>query len=227
MLMILSACNGVMDGIYDETPEAKEHEIIVDASDGNTWSRWHYISFAEGGKVDARDIPTAETEAFDSDGSGIYTYEFKVMGMGPDTPVLHSKYPTEKQQDPDEWDIAVHLGCVRTNGGAVYETDLTSLDAVANSAVYALMPFTEDEWSDSDVWVDKTRMTSRLIGCQRIKINKVLSKWLELDLPNMPPPIYIHKDNVYILRLKNGTYAALRLKSQQGFVLTIEYRYPL
>ncbi|MBO5614302.1 MAG: HmuY family protein [Prevotella sp.] len=236
MLMALSACNGVMDGIYDEAPKPAEGEIYVDAT---SWTEWHYIKFTVTSpndqtttpQISTFNIPTTPTAEFDADGRGIYTYWYDVFGEGISKRELRDKYPTEAQPEPENWDIAVHRNNVRTNGGAVYQTSLTDINSVGTSAMYATLPFVEDEWNETDVWAVNTQMVQGLIGNQRIKINTELSKWLTMDIPPMPPR-FNYNGNVFILRLKDGTYAALRLKnyktpSNLNCGLTIEYKYPL
>lgn len=228
MLMALSACNGVMDGIYDDAPTAAEGEIYVDAT---SWTKWHYIRFNDNSLVGSYDVPTAPVESFDADQTGIYTYWYDVFGEGISKHEFRSSYPTARQPEPDHWDIAVHRNNVRTNGGAVYQTSLTDLSQVASGATYAALPFVEDTWDQTNVWVVQDQMLQGMIGNQRIKINTELSKWLTMDIPPMPPR-FNYNGNVFIIRLKDGTYAALRLKNYKtptnlNCGLTIEYKYPL
>ena len=233
MLMMLSACNGVIDGIYDDAPVPASGDIYVDAT---SWTKWHYVKFNEAMVQGAQctvtyDIPTEEVGEFDEDGTGIYTYWYDVFGEGMEHREFRGSYPTERQPEPEQWDIAVHRNNVRTNGGAVYQTSLTSLDDVATGSVYSIMPFVEDEWSETDVWTVNDQMLQGIVGSQKIKINKELGKWLTMDIPPMPPA-FTHNGNVFILRLKDGTYAALRLKNYltpngAKCGLTIEYKYPL
>ncbi|MBO7051210.1 MAG: HmuY family protein [Prevotella sp.] len=241
-MVLLSACNGIMDGIYDEAPQAAEGEIYVDAT---SWTEWHYIKFAvslqftatspndqaTNSQISTYDIPTTPTAEFDADGTGIYNYWYDVFGEGISKRELRSSYPTERQPEPEEWDIAVHRNNVRTNGGAVYQTNITDINAIGSSTSYATLPFVEDEWNETDVWTVNSQMLSGVVGNQRIKINTELSKWLTMEIPPMPPT-FVYNGNVFIVRLKDGTYAALRLKNYKttdgrNCGLTIEYRYPL
>lgn len=242
LIVLLSACNGIMDGIYDEAPQAAEGEIYVDAT---SWTEWHYIKFAvslqftatspndqaTNSQISTYDIPTTPTAEFDADGTGIYNYWYDVFGEGISKRELRSSYPTERQPEPEEWDIAVHRNNVRTNGGAVYQTNITDINAIGSSTSYATLPFVEDEWNETDVWTVNSQMLSGVVGNQRIKINTELSKWLTMEIPPMPPT-FVYNGNVFIVRLKDGTYAALRLKNYKttdgrNCGLTIEYRYPL
>ena len=200
MLMALSACNGVMDGIYDDAPAPATGDIYVDAT---SWTEWHYIKFNSSqlnSQLSTFNIPTTPTEEFDADGTGIYNYWYDVYGEGINKRELRSKYPTERQPEPDDWDIAVHRNNVRTNGGAVYQTSLTDISAVGAATLYSAMPFIEDEWNETDVWTVNSQMLSGIVGNQRIKVNTELSKWLTMDIPPMPPS-FNYNGNVFILRL--------------------------
>ena len=58
----------------------------------------------------------------------------------------------------------------------------------------------------------------------------VLSRWVTMDF-STPPPVYSASQRVYVLRMKDGTHAALRLVSYmsdrgtKGY-LTIDVKYP-
>jgi hypothetical protein len=61
--------------------------------------------------------------------------------------------------------------------------------------------------------------------------NEVLSQWLDVDTSNMPPS-YTLSGKIYILRLADGTKAALKLENYmnesavKGY-MTIRYMYPI
>lgn len=237
--MLLTACNGVFEDIYDEPPTPASGDLYVDASD---WTQWHYLDVHALHTAKMKDeqpaqtwqtlhVPADDIGTFDADGSGIYTYWYDVFGEGLARHELRSKYATARQPEPDQWDIAVHRNNVRTNGGAVFETTLTDLREVGTAITYAAQPFVGDEWNETDVWVVRDKMLSGLIGNQRIQVNSVLSRWLEVTLPPIPPA-FSHNPHVFIVRFSDGTYAALRLKSHLSpqnvkCCLTIEYKYPL
>ena len=68
------------------------------------------------------------------------------------------------------------------------------------------------------------------VPSQGIAINKVLSSWLSMEIPPMPPSFSLN-NHVFILRLKDGTYAAIQLEnylSPKGVKcwMTINYKYP-
>lgn len=246
IMMMLTACNGILGGLYDEDNGGNTYEndvtsvhgtLYVDAS---SWTDWYYIdlhaihdSIVKGAEPNLTfelwPIPTEEIAAFDQEGSGIYTYWYDIFGEGIKKREFRSCYPTEKQSEPDQWDIAVHRNNVRTNGGAVAETGTTDMTDVEALAPYQA-DMTEDEVNETDVWTVSSQMVQSLIGNQRIKVNTVLSRWLTTEIPPMPPA-FIQNDHVFLLRMKDNTYAALRLLNYVSptavkCCLTIEYKYP-
>lgn len=247
IIMMLTACNGIMGGLYDEDNGGNTYDndavsvhgtLYVDAS---SWTDWYYIdlhairdSIVKGAEPNLTfepwPIPTEETAAFDQEGSGIYTYWYDIFGEGVTKREYRSSYPTAKQPEPEQWDIAVHRNNVRTNGGAAAETNGTDM-----TDDKALTPYTTDmtgdEVNESDVWTISEKMIQSLIGNQRIKVNPVLSRWLTMEIPPMPPA-FMQNDHVFLLRMKDNTYAALRLLNYISptavkCCLTIEYRYPV
>ncbi len=132
---------------------------------------------------------------------------------------------------PDAWHIAVHRNNVRTNGGAAYETSYTSMqDLPESSEAFADATFTADEWNQLDVWAVQSRMLQGLIGNQGIEVNPVLSKWLVMDIPPMPPAFTLN-NHVFIVRFADDTCAAIQLENYQSptgikCCLTINYKYP-
>lgn len=237
-MMALTACNGVLDGLYDEEPQqVVEGEIFVDASN---WKNWYYIDFhalhdsiVKGVERDmtfpSYAIPTELTGEWDGE-SKMCTYWYDVFGEGLSNHEFRSSMQIDAQEEPAYWDIAIHRNNVRTNGGAVYETSVQSMEQIGDKAAYENMAFTPDEWNETDVWVDQAQMFSGIIGNQRMKVNKVLSSWLTISLPPIPPA-FSYNGNVFIVRFRDGTYAALRLadyrKGGTNCRLTIEYKYPL
>lgn len=245
-ILLLTACNGIFDDIYDkpinEVKPAKG-QLIVDAT---SWTRWYYIDLKklhrlneEGNEealleaqtnFEAYDIPMSLTN--ESDGrSGQYMYWFDVFGAGLAKNELRQYTPTDPQQEPSEWTLAVHRNNVRTNGGAVLKTRYTSMDDMpATSDEFAKEEFTPDEWTENEVWDSQEQMLLGLVPSQGININRTLSSWLKIDVPPMPPAFTLDS-HVFVLRLADGTYAALQLAnylSPSGTKcwLTINYKYP-
>lgn len=250
-IISLPGCNGLFDGVYDnppaDEPETVAGQLYIDASD---WTKWHYIdlhvladsvsanpSFNTSSLWDTRDIPLKATgQTVETDASeelpGIYTYWYDVYGAGVDHYEFRSFYPTEGQSEPEEWTLAVHRNNVRTNGGAVAATAFNSFEELPEDrSFYAGLDFKPDTWNQSDVWTVQDRMLLGIIGNQGISVNTVLSSWLTMDIPPMPPA-FTHNGKVFILRLSDGSMAAIQLQNYLSSTgtkccLTINYRYPL
>lgn len=243
--LALQSCSGILSGVYDEPSEDEvitvAGQLYIDASD---WGKWHYIDlqqvadstaanpdFNPSGLWTSFDIPVKEITD-DSTRDGIYTYWYDVFGSGLSVNEFRSFYPTAPQPQPQKWSIAVHRNNVRTNGAAVAATDFRDLDEIPQDKSYInTLVFQEDTWSESEVWCEQSRMLLGLIGNQGIMINKVLSSWLKVDLPPIPPAFTMY-DTVFIIKLDDGSYGALQLvnyQSQTGTkcCLTINYRYPI
>lgn len=247
-LTLFPSCDGILSGIYDEPPadvsETKAGQLYIDAS---YWTEWHYIDLdALTGLADDANpsalwqtlpVPVAEdsraqTAPPSRETAGIYTYWYDVYGTGLSNREYREFIPAAAQAEPESWTLAVHRNNVRTNGCAVAATEFTSMEHLpADSDYYRNLDYTTDEWNETDVWVIQDRMLSGLIGNQGIRINPVLSSWLIVDIPPMPPKFTLDS-RVFILRTPTGEYAALQLENYQNATgtkchLTINYRYPL
>lgn len=242
---MLTACNGIFDDIYDKpaTVTPTKGQLTIDAT---SWTDWYYVDLptlqklsAEGNEeallkaqTEFKAYPIPMTLTGDSDGKmGQYMYWFDVFGEGIGKNEFRTFTPTDAQTEPAEWTFAVHRNNVRTNGCEVYETSLTSMDELPEtSGQFANMKFTADEWSENEVWDSQEQMLMGNVPSQGISINKVLSSWLRLEIPPMPPS-FTKNSHVFIVRLKDGTCAALQLEdylSPNGTKcwLTINYKYP-
>ncbi len=257
---LLTACHGAFDELYDtptESIDIREGQLYVDAS---SWLHWYYLdfntanrNFAEGGTSSAFvqiAIPTEKIEELDGldrlDGlegleglenpespalPGLYTYWYDVFGAGLSNHDFRGFTPTATQPEPDSWHIAVHRNNVRTNGGAAYETSYTSMsDLPESSEAFKDETFTPDEWNQLDVWTIQAQMLQGLIGNQGIEVNPVLSSWLRVDIPPVPPTFTLN-NHVFIVRFPDNTYAAIQLQNYQSpagikCCLTLNYKYP-
>ncbi len=252
VILLATACNGMFDGVYDDPqdePATTDSQIYIDAS---SWQNWYYVSFdsleqlrVSGDMTGLRraqthftayPIPMAatgeRTATHPAQGStGIYTYWFDVFGQGLSVNEFRAFTPTAAQPEPEHWDIAIHYDDVRTNGGAALETNYTSMDDLPpSSADFSGTVFTPDEWTENIVWADQAEQLNKILGCQGIYINKVLSSWLEVEMKSLPPE-YTHNNHVFIVRLANGSHVALQLQnylsaSGERCWLTINYKYP-
>ncbi len=133
------------------------------------------------------------------------------------------------EAEPHVWDFAMHRYDVKTNGGAACETSYSSLDEVRNGGIPAGAVFVHDTLSQ--VVIDMSHMMEGYLGYDTTEVNPVLSRWLDVDLSSMPP-LYTLSQKPYIMRLCDGSYAALFFSnfmneaSVKGYV-TIKYIYPL
>lgn len=133
---------------------------------------------------------------------------------------------------PEEWDIAIHRYDIKTNGGAAYQTTYTSINDLKDSGK---LPdedsFVKDEWTTEKIAIDMTGMMEGNIIYTEDYRNTVLSGWLNVDTSTMPP-IYTMSDQVFLIRLKDDTYAAIRFtnytnaRGVKGYI-DFDYLYPL
>ena len=249
-IALLSGCQGIFSGVFDEPqPESATTgagRLYIDASD---WGEWHYIDFELLDAMSKNDsgfntsslwesysIPTpgesGDISSPEPEQSGIYTYWYDVFGEGVKNHEYRGFMPTGKQIEPEKWTIAVHRNNVRTNGCGVYKTTYTSIDSCPTELEWLeKLEYQEDEWNETDVWAVQDKMLLGIIGCQGIYVNNTLSGWLSMEIPPMPPT-FICDRHVYIVKLKDGTFAAVQLadyisSSGTKCCLTINYKYPL
>ncbi|MCM1483454.1 MAG: HmuY family protein [Muribaculaceae bacterium] len=243
--LLLQSCTGIFNGIYDEPSDepipSVAGKLYIDASD---WGKWYYIdlkevvaNIADNEDYDSNqawltyDIPMEEIAHPDGK-DGIYTYWYDVFGAGISVNEFRSYMPTAQQEEPEHWTIAVHRNNVRTNGCMVAPTDFKTFDDIpVDRSFICALEFEADKWSENMVWCDQSKMLLGLIGSQGININYALSSWLEISIPPIPPAFTMN-GNVFILRMDDGTYAAIRLEDYQSpsgvkCCLTINYRYPI
>lgn len=203
VLMMLPACNGIFEDIYDEV-EARSEFGFIDRIEGmanagtiyidaTSYTRWNYLD--------------------------LHTLKADTVNISQGTPA------------PARWDIAVHRYDVKTNGGAAMRSGFTSLESLIASGRIPTGDYVADEYTTSTIVVDMSHMMDGWLGYAESYYNRVLSSWLDVDKSSMPP-IYTKSDCVYVLRMADGTYAALQLADfmdsagVKGF-MTIRYIYPL
>ena len=133
------------------------------------------------------------------------------------------------EEEPAEWDIAVHRYDVKTNGGKVVETDYKEFDD-AVAATIDEADLVGDVWSTDKIVVDMSTMMDGYLGYVDSYYNTELSKWLDVDTSTMPP-IYTPSGKVYIVYLADGNRVGLKLINYMNDMLvkgfmTIQYVYP-
>jgi len=224
--------------------------------EANAWDEWFYVDMHaireaitkanQGEEMDSTclvfepyKVPTTLTGEWDGT-TGIFTYIFRVLtGQGLDDYELQGSVQADTQPEPASWDFAIHRNNNRTNGGSALETTYESMESLPLSSSILLTQmkaagqdttFVADVFSQKDVWIDQSTMLQEIIPCQGITVNEVLSRWITMQIPPMPPS-FSHNGHVFLLRMKDGTIAALRCANyiSAGNVkccLTIEYLYP-
>lgn len=202
LLLSLPACNGIFEGIYD----------MPTTETGNEYG---FILVDEGARTGRIYIDATD-----------YT-EWHYVD-------LHGKQVTTTAVDgaaPETWDFAVHRYDAKTNGAAVWESTAGAFDALPAPGSVSEEQWTADEWTTDRITVDMSQMMDGIILYAEDYWNPCLSRWLDVDTSTMPP-IYTLSGKIYLLRLEDGTFAALRLANFMNDVavkgyMTIDYLYPV
>lgn len=204
ILWSFSACNGIMDGIYDVpvSEDKKEYGFIETDVVNNSgtiyikateYDQWTYIDFH--------------------------------------TLTIDSLRITTDRVEPGNWDMAIHRYDAKTNGASVLETGFTGLSILRTSGKMPEGTYVKDVWTEEKIVTDMSGMMEGELKYAPSYYNTELSRWLFVDTSSMPPS-YNPSNKVYILKLKDNTTAAVRLKNfmnasgTKGY-MTIEYIYPL
>lgn len=232
--LMATSCDGILDGIYDDAPAddtfaegfheggLPNHRVLM--LNATSYDEWIYIDL-HGMGIERRRIPDELTSG-DWDGKSGITYQL-VHGSTFDE---LSVTKTDAQADARKWDFAIHHFDVKTNGGSAAVAPTKNLFDISASDASSLT-FTPDKWSDNQVIVDLKEMMGFKIGYQNSMFNPVLSAWATMDF-STPPPVYSASGDAYVLKLADGTLAAMQLRSYispmgtKGF-LTIDIVYPL
>ena len=202
LLLSLTACNGIFEDIYD----------MPTSETGNEYG---FILVNEGARTGRIYIDATD-----------YT-EWHYVD-------LHGKQVTTAAVDdvePETWDFAVHRYDTKTNGGTVWESQAGSFDALPAPESVSEEQWTADEWTTDRITIDMSRMMDGVILYAEDYWNPCLSRWLDVNTSTMPP-VYTLSGKIYLLRLNDGTYAALRLTNFmndaaiKGY-MTIDYLYPV
>lgn len=201
LLFALTSCNGILNGIYDEPADATESDYGFTSRPAGSTPGVIY--------VDA----TSYTDWVYLDFHNMQTSTRNV-----------------NDPEPDNWDIALHRYDAKTNGGEVAVTGATGFSSF--SGLYAVEEddYHKDEWTEKTIVTDMSTMMDGYLSYVPSFYNSTLSQWLDVDKSNMPPT-YTLSNKVYIIRLADGTKAAVKLgnymdaASVKGY-LTIQYIYP-
>ncbi len=235
-----SSCNGLFDGIYDHpSADSSEHNMGFVAYDATThrgrilvdvgsYQHWTYLDLPS--RTTAKmEIPSKLTGKWDEKSAISYQHV-----TWPSTYRTDSIIKTDPMPSPKNWSFAFHHYDVATNHGAAMATQYRSLDELPRegAARESLLSqtFSPDVWTTHQSYYDLTGIYQYYIGYQHAELNPVLSTWMDMNVMN-PPPRYTLSGLVYLLRLQDGSVAALHFPShinvagQKGFV-TVDYIWP-
>lgn len=202
VLLPLSACNGMFDDIYDEP--------IEDVVDG-----FGFSSVSDGTTVGKIYVDATS-----------YTDWVYISFSDRKVTTLDVSQPA-----PENWDIAVHRYDAKTNSGRVADSGATGFSVLSSMARPTADEYVADIWTTDKIITDMSTMMDGYLSYAVSYYNAELSKWLNVDKSTMPP-IYSMSNKVYLVRLADGTDAAVKLENYmdaQGIkgYLTIQYIYPL
>lgn len=239
LLTGVSACDGILSSIYDTPPQENTGEngfVAHDEHSGHgrlyvdvaSYKDWVYVDLHR--RTTTRTVaPSALTGEWDGR-SGVSYHQVEL----PSTFHFREIVRTDSVPAPRRWDLVLHHYDVGTNGGSAYETEYTTLSQLprdeARRAALLRASFSPDTWSDHRCYEDLTSMYNYYIGYRTARTNEVLSRWMDMNV-SQPPPTYTMSGRVYLLRLADGTHAALHFTNYmnaagaKGYV-TLDYIYP-
>lgn len=125
-----------------------------------------------------------------------------------------------------DWDIALHVYDVKTNGGsaiATTEKEVSKVTSIPASGYVA-------DFETDSLMIDRAGMMASKIGYASDHMNKVLNEGVVAHLETMPP-VYTMSELVYIIKLKSGDYAKIKFtdymndENVKGHI-SFDYVYP-
>lgn len=133
--------------------------------------------------------------------------------------------------EPAQWDFAIHRYDAKTNQATVVETSLTDITQAFSWSEAAVGDEVADIWTTDKIITDMSTMMDGYLSYVESFYNPKLSEWLNVDTSTMPP-IYTTSDKVYIILLRNGKRAAVKLSDYMNAAgikgyMSIQYIYPL
>ncbi len=220
-LMLLPACDGLFEDFYDNAKSGDEADSTSVVERGG-YGFIRTDSENHSGRIYVNAISYTRWTYID-----LHSLTVDSLDIGEETLTADSALIGE----PEHWDFAIHRYDLKTNGGAGMETELTSIDEARTLTSLPASEWVEDVWTTDRITIDMSHMMEGYLVYLPSYVNLEISKWLNLDLSTMPP-IYTMSGRVYLLRMQDGTVAALYLanymntKNVKGF-MTIDYVYPL
>ncbi len=138
---------------------------------------------------------------------------------------------------PDEWTFALHRYDCKTNGGKVMETTFSSISDLQAAIQGGAFNEPDETQLVADVQgqiiIDVSHMLDLYLIYDDAQLNEEFTKWLDVNIAYMPP-IYTPSNKVYLLRLNDGTYMAVRFTGfsnpyyydTKGYI-SFDYLYPV
>ncbi len=129
-----------------------------------------------------------------------------------------------KEAAPAKWDIALHRGDVKTNGGSALKTDVTKLSELTQ---VPSGKFVSDTLT-FDVVVVEADLMQEIMTYDTTEVNLELGSWVRRS---GMPPVYTVAPQVYVVRTKDGKHAKIRFSSYKSAMdkaghATFSYEYP-
>jgi len=201
--VFLSSCDGVMDGLYDHSEESSKSE-------------YGFVSKSNGSSIGQVCVNASMYDKWIYINFHACKIDSALIGV---------------TAEPEEWDIALHRYDVKTNGASVIETGYADLSQFVLSGSLPMGSYTEDIYTTNKVISDMSGMMQGHLVYAKTYYNSVLSCWMNVDTSTMPP-VYRMSGKVYVVKLADGTYVALLLKSYmndssaKGY-MRFDYVYPV
>ena len=208
----LTACD-MMEGLYDDTNDGTDTTTVAAYIQTSPDKSQYYInatSYTQWVYINLHTDPITITT------SNISLDDFVETGA------------------PAEWDYAHHRYDAKTNGATVWMTPYTSIADLEAAGLPADANWVADTQSQECIAVDMSHMItdSYLVYAPGYK-NEEMSRWVNVDITYMPPTYTLH-NNVMLLHLADGTYAAVQLENfmstdryQVKGWMTVNYKYPV
>ena len=204
VLISFPSCNGAFEDIYDEPEEQKGPE----------------------GEYGFKNVDLANNSGTVYVDASSYT---RWIYVNFHDRTIDSLEINSGKPEPEKWDVALHRYDSKIQGAGAMETEFKNLATFINYGKIPAGEFTADVMGE--VTTDMSGMMEGKIETVESPVNPVLGKWLDVDTSTMPP-IYTLSNRVYLVKMKDGSVAALLLKDfrnkkfDKGY-LTIDYIYPL
>lgn len=167
----------------------------VTNGDYTSYSDWTYIN-----------LETGQTETHPDATEWIYPY------LTGDDQIREAQ---EAETVGIDWHIAIHRYEMKTNGGSVYDTQATDINAVnelptgGTWVTDQAYPYGESAW---EVITDMSKMMEGSVGyANNPTLNETLCGWVvRTETGSMPPTIYTPTNHVYVVKFADGSWAKLQ-----------------